>query len=600
MSVAAGAADAVPTRPAEPLRVSSAAGRWVLLASILGSGLAGIDATVVNVALPAIGRDLDTDFAALQWTVTAYSLTLASLILLGGSLGDRYGRRRVFCIGVTWFAIASLLCGLAPTAPLLIAARALQGVGGALLTPGSLAMIQASFAREDRGKAIGAWSGLGGVATAIGPFVGGYLVEAASWRWVFLINVPLAAVVLVVAQRHVPETRDHTITGRLDPAGAALGAIGLGGLTYALIEAPSQGNGSPAVLTSAAIGVLALVAFVVAEAKQRSPMLPLGVFRSTQFSAANAVTFVVYGAFGGVLFLLVLQLQVVSGFSPIVAGTALLPITVIMLLFSARSGQLASRIGPRLQMSVGPLVVAAGLLLMLRIGPDASYLSDVVPAVAVLGSGLATMVAPLTATALAAVEDEHAGIASGVNNAVARAAALIAVAVLPAVAGLTGEVYDDPPAFDDGFRLAVVISAVLLVAGGALAAATIRNDLLGPDAGRRPVMHCAVGAPPLVVRPGSDAPCRHIDALDLTLDPSSDGCETCLREGTTWVSLRMCQSCGHIGCCDSSPNRHATQHAGESEHPVVRSYEPDEDWFWCFPEQVLFELETARPAPSHP
>ncbi len=583
----------------EPLRVSSPGGRWVLLASILGSGLAGIDATVVNVALPAIGRDLDTDFAALQWTVSAYALTLASLILLGGSLGDRYGRRRVFTIGVAWFAIASLLCGLAPTAPLLVAARALQGVGGALLTPGSLAMIQASFAPEDRGKAIGAWSGLGGVATAIGPFLGGYLVEAASWRWVFLINVPLAVLVIVVAQRHVPETRDHSVTGRVDLLGAGLGALGLAGVTYALIEAPSKGGGSTEVVASAVVGVLAFGAFLAAEARERSPMLPLSVFRSTQFSAANAVTFVVYGAFGGVLFLLVLQLQVVGGFSPIVAGTALLPITVVMLLFSAPSGQLATRIGPRLQMSVGPLVVAAGLLLMLRIGPGASYVGDVLPAVLVLGAGLATMVAPLTATALAAVEDEHAGIASGVNNAVARAAGLIAVAVLPAAAGLSGAVYDNPPAFDDGFRTALLISATLLVCGGALAAATIRNDLLGKGGGPA-VLHCAVGAPPLVVQPGTEAPCRHLDDLDLTLAPRSDGCETCLREGTPWVSLRMCQSCGHIGCCDSSPNRHASTHAGSTRHPVVRSFEPDEDWFWCYPEGVLFAVEGAPPAASHP
>src|SRR4051812_45343042 len=337
MSAAAIAQPSEPVRP-EPLHVSSAGGRWVLLASILGSGLAGIDATVVNVALPAIGRDLDTDFAALQWTVSAYSLTLASLILLGGSLGDRYGRRRVFCIGVFWFAIASLLCGLAPTAPLLIAARALQGVGGALLTPGSLAMIQASFAPEDRGKAIGAWSGIGGVATAIGPFVGGYLVEAASWRWVFLINAPLAVVVVLVAQRHVPETRDHTVTGGVDALGAALGAIGLAGVTYALIEAPTKGGGSAAVLTSTVVGVLALGAFVVAEARQRSPMLPLNVFRSRQFSAANAVTFVVYGAFVGVLFLLVLQLQVVGGVSPIVAGGGVVPGPDTPLLFSPPGG----------------------------------------------------------------------------------------------------------------------------------------------------------------------------------------------------------------------------------------------------------------------
>src|ERR1700712_5723152 len=244
------------------IQFKSATGRWVLLASILGSGLAGIDATVVNVALPTIGRDFGTDFAALQWTVTAYALALASLILLGGSLGDRFGRRRVFVVGVTWFALASLLCGLAPTAPLLIAARALQGVGGALLTPGSLAMIQSTFAPGGRSRAIGAWSGLGGVATAIGPFVGGYLVEHTSWRWVFLSNAPLAVVVVFVALRHVPETRGEAATGRVDFLGGFLGAIGLGGITYALIEAPSRGWSSPAVAGSAIIGILALITFL--------------------------------------------------------------------------------------------------------------------------------------------------------------------------------------------------------------------------------------------------------------------------------------------------------------------------------------------------
>lgn len=571
----------------------------MLLASILGSGLAGIDSTVVNVALPTIGRDLGTDFAALQWTVTAYSLSLASLILLGGSLGDRFGRRRVFVIGVTWFATASLLCGLAPSAPLLIAARALQGVGGALLTPGSLAMIQSSFAPEDRGRAIGAWSGLGGVATAIGPFVGGYLVQSVSWRFVFFINAPLAVIVVFVALRHVPETRNPAATGRIDLAGAALGALGLGGITYALIEAPSQGGGSLSVLLSAGVGIVAIAVFLLAEARESAPMLPLSIFRSAQFSAANAVTFVVYGAFGGVLFLLVLQLQVVAGFSPVVAGTALLPVTVVMLLFSARSGQLATRIGPRLQMSLGPAIVAVGLLLMLRIGTDASYLTDVLPAVLVLGGGLATMVAPLTSTALAAADDQHAGIASGVNNAVARAAGLIAVAVLPAVAGLTGDVYSDPPAFAHGFRIAILVSALLLVCGALLAAALIRNDVLTEGDGGPPVLSCGVGAPQLLVRRGSEPPCRHLPDLDLTTAAGSDGCETCLAEGSSWVSLRMCQSCGRVGCCDDSPKQHATGHATASAHPVIRSFEPGENWFYCYAERVMFDVEGAPPAPSH-
>jgi EmrB/QacA subfamily drug resistance transporter len=587
--------------PAEPLHVSSAAGRWVLLASILGSGLAGIDATVVNVALPAIGRDLGTDFAGLQWTVTAYSLTLAALILLGGSLGDRFGRRRVFVIGVTWFATASLLCGLAPSAPLLIAARALQGAGGALLTPGSLAMIQATFAPEDRARAIGAWSGLGGVATAIGPFVGGWLVQSASWRLVFLINTPLAVIVVLVARRHVPETRDPKATGPIDVWGAALGALGLAGITYALIRAAD--GLSAMTLTLGVLGVLALVAFGIVEARGRSPMLPLRVFSSPQFRAANAVTFVIYGAFGGVLFLLVLQLQIVAGFSPVVAGTALLPVTVLMLLFSARSGKLATRIGPRLPMSLGPVIIAGALLLMLRIGPNATYLGDVLPAVLVLGCGLALMVAPLTATALASVDDQHAGMASGVNNTVARAAGLIAVAVLPAIAGLSGSVYSDPPAFNSGFRTAIGVSVVVLLIGALIAATTIRNDVLA-TAGPEPVMHCAVGGPPLIVRPGgeneADQTCRHLGDLDLGVRPESEGCQDCLAEGVRWVSLRMCQACGRVGCCDSSPKQHATAHSGTSGHPVVRSFEPGENWFYCYPDRVLFDLEGAPAAPSHP
>ncbi|WP_241521638.1 MFS transporter [Arthrobacter pityocampae] len=421
------------------IRVKTASGRWILLATVLGSGMAGIDATVVNIALPTIGADLGTDFAALQWMVTGYTLTLAAFILLGGSLGDRFGRRRIFVVGVVWFAVASLLCGLAANADLLIAARALQGVGGALLTPGSLAIIQASFAGEDRARAIGAWSGLGGVATAVGPFLGGWLVESASWRWIFLINIPIAAAVIWIAARHVPETRDVDATGRLDLAGAVLGALALAGTTYALIAAPTEGVGSPAVLASGAVGLAAAVAFLVVEWRAEHPMLPLRIFDNRQFSAANAVTFLIYGVFGGIFFLLVVHLQVVAGFSPLASGIAMLPITALMLVLSPRAGALSSRIGPRLPMTVGPLLCAAALVLMLRIGPDASYLVDVLPSVIVLGLGLSLLVAPLTSTALSAVPEGQAGLASGVNNAVARAAGLMAIAVLPAAVGLTGD-----------------------------------------------------------------------------------------------------------------------------------------------------------------
>ncbi|MEO6703119.1 MAG: MFS transporter [Jatrophihabitantaceae bacterium] len=498
--------------PAAPgqVRLGEPAGRWVLVAAILGSGLAGIDATVVNIALPALGRDLHAGFGGLQWTITGYTLTLAALILLGGSLGDRYGRKRVFIVGVGWFAIASALCALAPSIGVLIAARALQGVGGALLTPGSLAMISASFVPADRGKAIGAWSGFGGIASAIGPFLGGYLVDGPGWRWIFLINLPLAATVILIARRHVPETLDPDAVPELDLLGAALGALGLGGLTYALIAA---GEGwSPALLVAGVLGLAGLIGFVQTERRSRHPMLPPTIFASRQFTAANLVTFAVYAALGGVFFLLVVNLQVVGGFSPLLAGTALLPITVIMLVLSARAGALAGRIGPRLPMTVGPLVSALGLLLLLRIGPHTSYLTDVLPAVVVFGLGLSLIVAPLTTTVLAAAATRYAGVASGVNNAVARAAGLLAVAVLPVLSGISGDDYQRPAAFAAGFRIAILISAGLLVAGGVLSALTIRNQVAAPDAASAATLavaeqrhHCGVDGPPLHEQAGSAA-----------------------------------------------------------------------------------------------
>jgi EmrB/QacA subfamily drug resistance transporter len=466
----------------------------VLLATVLGSGIAFLDTTVVNVALATIGEDLDAGIASLQWVVNAYTLTLSGFLLLGGSLGDHYGRRRVFVIGVVWFAVASLLCGLAPTDEALIAARALQGIGGALLTPGSLAIIEASFRREDRSPAIGAWSGLGGVTAAIGPFVGGWLVQAASWRFIFLINLPLAALVVWASLRHVPETRDPGATGRLDWTGAALAAAGLAGIVYALTDGPGQGWTSPRILVAGLVGLAALVAFVAWERRIRSPMLPLDIFTSRQFTAANVVTFVVYGALGGSLFLMPIQLQRVVGYSPLASGVALVPITVVLLLLSARAGRLAARIGPRLPMTLGPLLVAAGFALFTRIGPGAGYLVDILPASLVYGFGLTLTVAPLTATVLAAAPAEHAGIASAVNNDVARTAGLLAVAVLPVAAGISGAGALEPDRFADGFRTAMAIAAVLCAAGGVLSWLTIRN----PEPEEQ-VHHlsCPLNAPPL-------------------------------------------------------------------------------------------------------
>ncbi len=489
---------AVPDAGRPGLRLSSARGRWVVTATVLGSGMAALDATVVGIALPAIGRDFHAGVSSLQWVVDAYTLTLAGLLLLGGTLGDSYGRRKAFVIGIVWFAFASLLCGLAPNVAVLIAARALQGVGGALLTPGSLAILQASFAAEDRGAAIGAWSGLGGVATAAGPLLGGWLISAVSWRLVFFISLPLAAAVLAITARHVPETRSPGPVPRLDIKGAACISGALAGITYGLISASSYGWGSVSVLAPLAAGALLLGLFVLVEAKEPEPMLPLRLFASRQFSAANAVTFVVYAALGGLLFLVPTVLQVVHGYSPLESGTALLPVTVIMLLLSSRSGKLAARIGPRLQMSVGPLVIAASLLLFARLGGSGDYVTIVLPAAVVFGFGVAIMVAPLTATALAAAPADHAGIASAVNNDVARAAGLIAVAVLPALAGITGESYLHPAALAHGFKMAAIIAAAFCAAGGVLAAVTIRNPSRARCAETTPhELSCSLEATPL-------------------------------------------------------------------------------------------------------
>ena len=488
------------------LRFASAPGRWVLLATVLGSSMAFLDSTVVNVALPTIGRQLHASLGGLQWVVTAYLLTLAGLILLGGALGDRAGRRRVFLIGVIWFALASMLSGAAPDIGVLIGARVLQGAGGALLTPGSLAIIQASFTPDDRPRAVGAWSGLGGIAAAIGPVFGGWLVQDAGWRWVFFLNVPLAIAVVAVTVRHVPETRDPTAHGGFDVAGAVLAALALAGLTYALIEAPEKAD-LAVVIAAAMAGAAAAVGFWFVERRRTrapdkvAPMLPLDIFASRQFSAINIITFLVYGAFGGLLFLLVLQLQVVSGFSPVEAGSALLPVTCLMLALSARAGLLAQRVGPRWLMATGLTGCAIGMGLMSRIGPHASYVADVLPAVLVYGLGLAMVVAPLTATVLASAPVEHAGVASGVNNAVARAASLVAVAALPAAVGLGAASYHQPARFNHGFDLATAICAAVLLVAAVLSATLIRSNVLRPPGqprvAERPPLACSVGAPPL-------------------------------------------------------------------------------------------------------
>ncbi|MBJ7458572.1 MAG: DHA2 family efflux MFS transporter permease subunit [Thermoleophilaceae bacterium] len=461
-----------------PLRLNTATGRWVVVATVLGSTMVFLDATVVNVALPTIGREFDAGISELQWVLNGYLLSLAALILLGGSLGDRFGRRRIFVLGAIWFTAASVLCGLAPTGEWLIAGRVLQGVGGALLTPGSLAIIEAGFVREDRGRAIGIWSGLAGVSTAIGPPLGGWLIDVLSWRAVFFLNVPLGILVVILALRHVPESRDESLEGSIDYAGAGLAVVALGAISWALIEGPARGFDEPTVLAGLTVGLLSVALFLVRERRAAEPMLPLELFRSRTFSAANMITFVVYGAFGGALFLLSVLLQTALGYSPLVAGLATLPVTFIMLLFSARSGAVAQRIGPRLPLTLGPLVLAASLLLMHSIDVDSSYLTGVLPPVILLSAGLVIVVAPVTATTLASAPDERAGVASAVSNAVSRTGQLFAIALLPAIGGLQGAEYEDPDAIVSAFQTAVLFAAALCALGAAIAWRMIDNDCL--------------------------------------------------------------------------------------------------------------------------
>jgi EmrB/QacA subfamily drug resistance transporter len=510
------------SRASAPCTLASAP--WVLAATIIGSAMAFIDGTITNVALPQIQERLGATAVDAQWIVEAYALFLAALILVGGSLGDHYGRRRIFLLGVTIFTVASVACALALTPGHLIAARAVQGVGGALLVPGSLAIIGASFREEDRGKAIGTWAGFSGITTAIGPILGGYLVDNVSWRAAFLLNVPLAISVIFIAVRHVPESRDPDAR-RLDIPGAILATVGLGGIVYGLIEFSNAGFGSVAVILSLFLGVIALVAFVARERRTQEPMLPLTLFRSRNFSGANLLTLLLYAGLGGALYFFPFALIQVHGYSATAAGSSFLPFVIITFLMSRWAGGLVARYGARLPLIIGSLVAATGFVLFAIPGTEGSYWTTFFPAVVVLGLGMSFVIAPLTTTAMSSVEDGHSGLASGVNNAVSRAAGLLAIPLLgifvfltfsaaldeqtaslelspqarqqleaekvdlgagevpEGVSGETAASVEDAVAesFVAGFRIAMVAAAILALASAAASALIIE----GKDSARR-------------------------------------------------------------------------------------------------------------------
>ena len=455
-----------------PMRLKSSAGRWAVAATVLGSGAVFLESTVMTVAAPAIGRDLDLGMAGLQWLLNVYMLPLSALILLGGSLGDRYGRRRVFVVGLIGFATTSALCMAAPGFRTLLACRLLQGVFGALLVPNSLAILDSLFAEEDRGAAIGQWAAWSGVSTALGPLIGGWLVDALSWRWVFACVVPFAFAAAWIAARRMPAD-EPSGAETVDYAGAVLVTLALAGVTATLVAGPSLG-GTAGEAVAGGGGLVLLAVFVLVERHVRDPMLPLVLFRSRQFTGTNLVTLLVYAALGGFFFLFVLTLQNSLGYSALASGAALMPVNLLMLLISPRVGRWSARVGARLPMTAGAAMAAAGLLLLSGVGPGTRYLTGLVPGLALFGVGLATLVAPLTAAVLGAVPDERTGVASAVNNATARLAGLLGMSVLPLAAGLGGLRELRGAVLADGTGVALRISAGLCLAGAAVAFFTVR------------------------------------------------------------------------------------------------------------------------------
>ncbi|HZR79559.1 MAG TPA: MFS transporter [Candidatus Binatia bacterium] len=588
---------------------ATSAKRWVLVATILGSSVAFVEGSVINVALPAIQRGLGASVAEMQWIASVFTLLLAALTLVAGSAGDRFGRRRLFAIGLAILAVGSLAAGVAASDRELIAARAIQGIGGALLVPNSLALLGAAFPKSERGRAIGTWSAWTALTNAGGPIVGGVLVDAISWRAGFLLVVPLALATLAIALVRVHDVRISRRRPEIDGWGAVLATTGLVALVFGIIRLAS-GAGA---LVAAGAGAVLLSAFLVVEARARAPMMPLRLFRSRTFLGANLLTLLLYFALTGAFFILPFALVRVRGYSATATGAAYLPFALIVGALSRWSGGLADRWGPRLPLALGSVITATGLALLAVLSGASSYWTSVFPAMVLIGLGMAVTVAPLTTTVMSAVDDAETGVASGVNNTVARIASLLAVAIMGVVAGAvfgrelasSAATLDvSPPvrsalAAQSGTSLgdvelpAVASEGERAAARGAVAAAlaasfrvvAILAAALALTAGA--IAGCFIEAAPPAQRAADAATpaCAHV-ALVGEVPPRTDGCEECLRTGSEWVHLRLCVSCGHVGCCDASRHRHATAHFWATSHPIVRSLQPGEMWRWCYADEV--------------
>ncbi|MCW5890707.1 MAG: MFS transporter [bacterium] len=590
---------------------ASHAKRWVLAAAILGSSLAFVEASVLNVALPAIQQALGATVGEMQWIASGYTVLLASLTLAGGAAGDRFGRRRVFQLGTLGLGIASIGAALAPDAATLVLARAAQGLGAALLVPNSLALLSAAFPRAERGRAIGTWSAVTSMVGALSPLVGGWFVDALSWRLAFVAFLPLVALTLAIGAWRVPDPPVMRRPAPVDWPGAALATIGLVGLVGGLIAL--GGGATPGALAALGAGTAGLVAFVAWERHTAAPMVPPALFGSRAFSGANLLTVLVYGGVTGVFFLLPFNLVEVQGYSSTATGAAFLPFALALAMLSRRAGALADRVGTRPLLVLGPLFTAAGLACFAIPGVGGTYWATFLAPMTLTGVGMALTAAPLTAGVLAAVPPGAAGVASGVNNAAARVGTLLAVAVVGVVAlalytaaldrrlaasGVPAEVARVlveerrsladtalPPglpsaeqarlaalvdaAFVDAFRRAVLWCAFVTLLGGLTGLVTLGTLAADRDEGDSPMPVCS-----------------HLDMIR-PVHPHARGCEECLRLGDAWVHLRLCLTCGHVGCCDSSKNRHATKHFWASQHPIVRSLEPGEDWRWCYVDETV-------------